>query len=72
MECTKCLDALGTTVLVNHGGPQALDGECEGFGHRLCSVFPLNKRASLRSFRGPSVQALLAISVTQSILAMPE
>ena len=35
----KCLDALGTTVLINHGGSQAL-GECENSRHRPLGIPP--------------------------------
>lgn len=30
--CKKCLDALGTTILANHGSRKRSIGECESFG----------------------------------------
>ena len=61
----KRLDALETTILANHGSRKRSIGECEGFGHRRCGVPPELSEAFLALFRGPSVQALPAISATQ-------
>ena len=38
--CKKCLDALGTTILVNHGSRKRSIGESEGLGHRSFGVPP--------------------------------
>jgi hypothetical protein len=66
----KHLDALGNTILTNHGDRKRSIGECEAFRRWTFEYPPELSEAYFALFRGPSAEALPAFSATGS--AMPK